>query len=49
MADQRIDFKKEAESEGVAYQNQPQRETRPQLEKELRPDYYQRQERERSR
>ena len=36
-----------AASEEESRQAQPQRETRPQLEKELFPDYYQRKQRER--
>jgi len=42
MADQRIDFSRNVESEGVSHQVQPQRETRPQAEKERAPDTYQR-------
>jgi hypothetical protein len=42
MADQRIDFSRTAESEGVSHQQQPERETRPQPEKERAPDYTQR-------
>lgn len=42
MADQRIDFSRNTESEGVSHQIQPQRETRPQVEKERAPDTTQR-------
>jgi hypothetical protein len=38
-----------AETEGVSRQAQPERETRPQAEKERHPDYYTRQEGGRSR
>jgi hypothetical protein len=38
-----------AETEGVSVANQPEREMRAQLEKELHPDYYQRQLKERGR
>jgi hypothetical protein len=38
-----------AESEDVSRHNHPERETRPQLEKELHPDYFQRKQRERGR
>lgn len=38
-----------SETEGTSWQNQPDRETRPQAEKERHPDYYQRQQRERGR
>lgn len=58
MADDKIDFSKylsgtraetggRAESECVSRQTHPERETRPQSEKERFPDYYQRQEKER--
>lgn len=51
MADQRIDYSRYTggmESEGVSQQKHPERQTRPQAEKEKAPDYFQRsQERER--
>jgi hypothetical protein len=40
MADKRIDF--DSENEGVSQKNRPERETRPQAEKERAPDYFQR-------
>jgi hypothetical protein len=42
MADERIDFSRVEESEAVSHQLRPQRETRPQAEKERAPDYTQR-------
>jgi hypothetical protein len=42
MADERINFSRFAESEGVSQQQHPQRETRTQAEKERAPDYHQR-------
>jgi hypothetical protein len=42
MADQRIDFSRNEESEGVSHQVRPERETRPQSEKERAPDTYRR-------
>ena len=45
MADQRIDFSRYtggSDSEGVSRQQNPQREIRPQAEKERAPDYHQR-------
>jgi len=42
MADERIDFTRAAESEGVSHHIHPERETRPQAEKERAPDTYQR-------
>ncbi len=40
--DNRIEFSRFAESEDVSRAKHPQRETRPQSEKERAPDYYQR-------
>jgi len=40
MADQRIDFSRTVESEGVSQKRQPERETRPQNVKESNPDYF---------
>ena len=45
MADQRIDYSRftgAIEPEGVSHQKHPERETRPQAEKERNPDYHQR-------
>lgn len=45
MADARIDYSRFTggmEPEGVSHQKQPERETRPQAEKERAPDYYRR-------
>jgi hypothetical protein len=42
MADERIDFTRAAETEAVCHQRRPERETRPQAEKERAPDTYQR-------
>lgn len=42
MADERIDFTRAAETETVCHQLRPERETRPQAEKERAPDSYQR-------
>lgn len=39
---ERIEFSRFAESEDVSRKQHPQRETRPQAEKERAPDYYQR-------
>jgi len=40
MADERIDFSRAAETEAVCHQRRPERETRPQAEKERAPDTY---------
>ena len=42
MDNNRIEFSRYADSEGVSQQKHPQRETRPQSEKERAPDYFQR-------
>jgi hypothetical protein len=60
MANEQIDFSKyfagmraqtggRADSEEVSRQMHPERETRPQLEKEHHPDWFERQKRERGR